>query len=113
MNFLAVAILIAGMLAAPVIIQSAYAANTLTVRAYSDDGKSLSMYATIKSGNTTVKSGFTPLTYAGTIGKTYTVTVSNYKDIVFHKWVDSEDDRSRTLKLSGDPFLTAYYSTGP
>ncbi|HEX6067766.1 MAG TPA: spherulation-specific family 4 protein [Nitrososphaera sp.] len=86
--------------------------SDLTVRAYSNDGDVLNMYAVIRSGSTTVETGFTPLTYTGTTGKTYTVTVSDYQDRVFDEWADGSTDNSRTLTLEGDTTAVAYYNTG-
>jgi hypothetical protein len=94
-------------------LSPAYAAtaNNLAVRAYSIDGEALSMYATIKSDGITIKTGFTPLTYSGTTGKTYTVEVSNYKDLTFSKWGNGSTDNPRTVTLSTDTTAVAYFKT--
>ncbi len=113
LGYLALAILVTGMMLAPALTtQHAYAANTLTVRAYTTSGDVLSMYTVIKSGSTTVKSGFTPLTYAGTTDKTYTVEVHNYKDLTFSKWGNDSTGNPRTVNLSGDITAVAYYNKG-
>ena len=109
----ALAILVSGVLLAPALLQPAYAANTLTVRAYTTGGDALGMYAVIKSGSTTVKSGFTPLTYTGTTDKTYTVQVYNYQDLTFSYWGGgSGSSNPRTLTLWGDTTVVAYYNKG-
>jgi hypothetical protein len=107
-------VLLSGVLLIPALMSSAHAAttNTLTVRAYTTAGEALSMYAVIKSGSTTVKSGFTPLAYTGTTNRTYTVTMSNYKDFAFSYWGGgSGSSNPRTLTLWGDTTATAYYKT--
>ena len=71
------------------------------------------MYAVIRSGSTTVKTGFTPLTYTGTTDKTYTVTVSNYRDLTFSYWGGSSGSSNpRTVTLWGDTTAVAYYNKG-
>jgi hypothetical protein len=67
------------------------------------------MYTTIRSGSTTVKTGFTTLTYTGSSGTTYTVTVSDYGSSVFDHWENGSTTRSRTLSMSSDTTITAYY----
>jgi hypothetical protein len=100
--------------AAVVLPQNAFAANTLTVKGTSLDGKSLNMWTTISTGGSTAKSGFTPLSFAGATGATYTITVSDYGSMVFDHWGDGSTARAKTLTLNADSTLTAYYrSTAP
>jgi hypothetical protein len=91
-----------------------YAASTnqLTVNAYTTGGNALSMYAAIKSGGATVKSGFTPITYTGTTGNTYSVEVQDYNGLTFSKWGDGSTANPRSVILSADTTATAYYSEG-
>ena len=108
----ALAIMISWALLVPSSLPAIYAddTSTLKVRAYSTDGNTLSMYTTIKSDDgTTVESGFTPLTYTGTRGETYIVTISNYKDRNFEEWANENTSRSRTLTLWADTTAVAYY----
>jgi hypothetical protein len=115
LGYVVLAILVTGMMLAPALTQQVYADHTkiLTVRAYTTGGDALSMYAVIKSGSTTVKSGFTPLTYTGTTDTTYTVTVSNYNDLTFSHWGGGNGSSNpRTLTLWGDTTAVAYYNKG-
>ncbi|WP_337862425.1 spherulation-specific family 4 protein, partial [Nitrososphaera sp.] len=76
------------------------------------DGRVLSMYAEIRSGNTVVKSGFTPISYTGATGGTYVVTVWDYQNLVFDHWGNGSTGNPRTVSLNGDITATAYYRTG-
>ncbi len=99
--------------ALPSMTGAAYAANTLTVNAYSPSGQTLEgMYAVIKSGSTTVKTGYTPLTFSGTTGASYTVQVYNYGQWTFDHWGNGSTSNPRTVTLSGDTWATAYYRSG-
>jgi hypothetical protein len=70
------------------------------------------MWATIQSGGTTIKSGFTPLTITGNHGATYVVTVSNYGSYTFDHWGSGTTGNPRWVTLYGDTTATAYYRTG-
>jgi hypothetical protein len=85
--------------------------HSLTVNAYSSDGAFLSMYATIQSGGTTIKSGFTPLTITGRAGETYTVTAQDYGKYDFDHWGNDSTPNPRTVVLDHDVTATAYYRT--
>jgi hypothetical protein len=110
----ALAVILSAVLLGPALLIPAHAAttNTLTVRAYTTGGDALSMYAVIKSGSTTVKTGFTPLTYTGTTGNTYSVQVQNYNDLTFSKWGNGSTSNPRTITLWGDTTAVAYYNKG-
>lgn len=45
-------------------------------------------------------------------GTTYTVTVHDYLDRQFDHWEDGSTERTRTLTISEDTTITAYYNTG-
>lgn len=106
-------VMLAGSVAPSSLIGTAHAANSLTVNAYSmSNGSPLSMWATIQSGGTTVKSGFTPLTISGTTGATYVVTISNYGSYVFDHWGNGSTANPRTINLWGDTTATAHFRTG-
>ena len=96
-------------------IQSAYAANTLTVNGYALDGRPLNMWIVISLAGTTVKTGFTPLTFAGTTGSIYSVQAHDYSagNIVFDHWEDGSTTRTRTITLSSDATITAFYKAPP
>src|SRR2546427_7737045 len=70
------------------------------------------MWTTIQSGGTTVKTGYTPVTFTATTGTQYTVTVSNYQNYVFNHWDDGSTNAARTITPTQSTTLTAYYSTG-
>lgn len=77
----------------------------LTVNAVSLDGsKELSMWTIIKLENNIGKA-------ASNSTSTYTVAASNYKDRAFDHWQDGSTDRVRTLAISEDTTITAYYRT--
>ena len=88
-------------------VQNAFAANTLIINGLSLDGKPLSMWIAISSAGTQVKSGFTPLSFAGTTGATYTIQAKNYGTIFFDHWENGSTSPSRTLVLSADRTITA------
>ena len=91
----------------------AYAdSSNLTVNAYSSGGSALHMYATIQSGGNTIKSGYMPLTIAGTTGTTYVVRVQDFGNEVFDHWGKWDGrDNPRTLVLYGDTTATAYFKS--
>jgi YVTN family beta-propeller protein len=45
-------------------------------------------------------------------GTTYKVYIHNYQDRIFDHWEDGSMDRVRTLTISEDTQITAYYNTG-
>ena len=105
---------LAAAIAAPSMINAAYAASAnLTVNGYSLDGKSLSMWITIQRNGSTVKSGFTPLSFAGTAGGKYIVTASDYVSggVYFDHWSNGSTSKSVTVALNGSTSLSAYYRT--
>lgn len=110
---IAITVLLAASVAQPSLAGVAYAAsNNLVINAVSiSDARSLNMWAVIKAGATTVHTGFTPVAYSGTTGSTYIVTLSDYGSLIFDHWNDGRTSRSRTITLSADVTLTAYYRT--
>lgn len=75
----------------------------LTVNAVSldDSSRQLRMWTIIKAENS----------LDGSTTK-YTVAASNYKDRIFDHWDDGSTNRMRTLNISEDTIITAYYRTG-
>ena len=96
-------------------IPSAYAANTLTVNGYAVDGRPLGMWIVIQQNGATVKTGFTPLTFAGIMGTTYSVQAHDYTGgaIYFDHWEDGSTTRTRSVVLNSDVSVTAYYKAPP
>lgn len=109
----------------------------LTVNAVTANGEKLHMWTTIRSGIQTVSSGLTPLTFSGSPGRTYQLTVGNQEaessaatdkgngslsgtapiSIIFNHWKDDKDDRSATrdvtLHDNGTPLnLVGVYNKG-
>ncbi len=93
---------------------AAYAANTITVQGKSLDGKALNMWITIQQNGSTVKTGFTPLTFSGVTGSTYTVVAHDYDagSIFFDHWGNGSTNKSRTVTLNSNVWLDAFYKTG-
>ena len=94
-------------------VQNAFAANTLTVNGLGLDGMPLGMWIVISSSGAMVKSGLTPLTFAGATGATYTVQTQNYGTIFFDHSDNGSKARARTVTLSGDMAVTAYFKVPP
>ena len=85
--------------------KKAFAADTLYVKAYSmDKSKQYSMFTTISQNGAIIKSGFTPFTFAGEVGKTYSVSVSDYRadSLFFNKWSSGSTTRERTFTMGTD-----------
>jgi hypothetical protein len=73
----------------------------LTINAFSlADGRELHMWSRIVAVETTAS------------GTTYTATVHDYLDRQFDHWEDGSTERTRTLTISDDTVITAYYNTG-
>jgi hypothetical protein len=88
--------------------------TSLSVKSVDIDGKSISgLWTVITKDGTTVKTGFTPLTYTAQPGSTYEVTVANYKTYAFDHWEDGSKSSTRQVVASDDTTVTAYYGTGP
>ena len=86
------------------------AEHTLTVTSVGPSGNTITgYYTTIESGGSTVQTGFTPLTFTGTAGTTYTVSIRDYGGLAFAHWEDGSITRARTLSLNSDTTVAAYY----
>lgn len=87
--------------------------TSLTVKSVDSSGGSLTgMWTTIRTSNgTLVKSGFTPLTFSGSTGTVYTVSVANYDGRLFARWQDNGSTiNSRSVMLSSNSTLIAVYN---
>jgi hypothetical protein len=112
---IAFVVLLAAATIPPSMTGAAYATSAnLTVNGISTDGKSLSMWITIQHNGSTVKTGFTPLAFAGIVGSTYTVIASDYAagNIYFDHWGNGSTNKSRTVTLNSNTWFNAYYRTG-
>lgn len=84
----------------------------LTVKGADTSGNPLSgLYVNLAKGNATVATGYTPFAFSVESGTTYTVAVSDYQGKVFDHWDNGSANRTRTVTLSADTTLTAYYKT--
>jgi hypothetical protein len=87
---------------------------TLTVKSVDLNGKAITgLWTVVKKDGTTVKAGYTPLTYTALVGSTYEVSVANYQSYVFDHWDSGSKTSTRQLTINADTTLTAYYTTGP
>jgi hypothetical protein len=87
--------------------------TTLTVTSVDLDGKTVTgLWTVIKKDGSTVKTGYTPLTYTAQAGSTYEVSVANYKNYVFDHWESGSKSSTRQVTMNADTTLTAYYNTG-
>lgn len=71
----------------------------------------LGMWTTVyNSQNQVVAQGFTPLTFAGTVGQQYTIVPSDYNQWTFNKWDNGSTTRNRVLTYNGVDTITASYN---
>ncbi len=84
---------------------------TLTVESEYQNGTPISgLFVTVEStGGSVIASGFTPFTFQGTSGATYTVISSNYGPYTFINWSTGSSDNHLTISLSQSTTLIAYY----
>jgi len=71
-------------------------------------------FTTISEGGTVVGTGFTPTTFVGTVGTTYTVETQDFIPYLFGNWEDGSTIAARDVTLSSDTTAMATYidSTG-
>jgi glucose/arabinose dehydrogenase len=86
-------------------------ASELIVRAADLSGDTITgVYIVIQATNgTTLMEGHAPLTFVGTVGSTYTVTVPVLGNMEFDRWDNGATDRTRSITLDQDDnTITAY-----
>jgi aldose sugar dehydrogenase len=92
--------------------QTAEGAAELIVRAADLSGDTITgVYIVIEATNgTTLMEGHAPLTFVGTAGSTYTVTVPVLGNMEFDQWDNGATDRTRSITLDQDNnnTITAY-----
>jgi glucose/arabinose dehydrogenase len=91
--------------------QTAEGAAELIVRAADLSGDTITgVYIVIEATNgTTLMEGHAPLTFVGTAGSTYTVTVPVLGNMEFDRWDNGAVDRTRSITLEQDDnTITAY-----
>jgi glucose/arabinose dehydrogenase len=87
----------------------------LTVRAADLSGDTITgVYIVIEAANgTTLMEGHAPLTFTGTTGSAYSVTVPVLGNMEFDRWDNGVTDRTRSITLGqGDTTITAYLDVG-
>ena len=86
--------------------------STLTVQSEYQNGTPISgLFVTVESaGGGALASGFTPFTFQGTSGATYTVIASNYGPYNFITWSTGSSDSYLTFSLSHSTTLVSYYT---
>jgi hypothetical protein len=84
--------------------------DTLTVNTYDGGGNIVTMWTTVREGDSVVSEGYTPLTVQVERGKTYTVSVADWEDAVFDRWGDGGTSRQIDVTID-EPHerVTAYY----
>ncbi|HEX5457883.1 MAG TPA: spherulation-specific family 4 protein [Candidatus Nitrosotalea sp.] len=83
---------------------------TITVKTMGLSGNTITgLWTTLKTGGTTIKSGYTTKTYSVTAGTKYTVTLANYQNYVFDHWSNGSTSSSRTITPTANITLVAYY----
>jgi len=85
----------------------------LTVKSSDLSGHAITgMFTVVKSSNGTIlQQGYTPLTFTGDKGSTYTVTVADFQSRTFDHWDNKTTSKTRTITLDHDTTITAYYNT--
>jgi hypothetical protein len=82
----------------------------VTVQSVDSQGNPISgLWTVVTSGGSVIATGFTPLTFWGTVGTQYAVTVSNYGAYVFNHWDDLTTNPTRVITVTQQATLTAYY----
>jgi hypothetical protein len=86
--------------------------NTLKIKSTDLDGNSISgIWTTISQDGNIVKTGYTPLSFNAESGVSYKVTVYDYGNYAFDHWGDGSTSRTRTIDISEDTSIHAYYNT--
>ena len=83
---------------------------TLTINSVDMAGTPLpGFFTTIHEGGILVQTGFTPTTFVGTPGTTYTVETQDYLTWLFGNWEDGSAIAARDITLNSDTTVTASY----
>jgi plastocyanin len=91
--------------------------HELVISAQDTSGTELpGMWLSIRMANGTyIGSGYTPLTFPGTSGESYSIKVADYDGLEFTKWEDGSTDSTRTVTLgagSNGTEIIAEYDPG-
>ena len=86
--------------------------HQMTVKSLDQTGNPINgMWTKVKQNGATVSTGYTPLTLTLKDG-TYTVSAGNYQQIIFDHWSDGSKSITKSINLSSNTALTAYYNNG-
>jgi len=70
----------------------------------------IGLYVTILDANSTlIDFGWTPHAFTATEGLTYIVSAHDFEDLIFDHWESGSIQRERTITLTSDTEITAYY----
>lgn len=85
---------------------------TVSVSSVDLSGASISgLWTTWNQGSTVLATGYTPITFDGSQGGSYVVSVANYQNYVFCHWQDGSTSADKTVSFGPSVSLVAYYST--
>lgn len=84
----------------------------LSIRSVDSSGNAVNgLYATITNSANQAKSGFTPASFSLLTGQSYTVSVGDYGIYKFSHWDNGSTSRTRTVSITDNTSIMAYYST--
>jgi Spherulation-specific family 4 len=84
---------------------------SMTIQSFAlDDASIAGLSTTVTSNGNRVASGVTPLTFTGTIGESYTVSIGNSSSYVFDDWSGGNTSQAQTVTLAQNMTLSAYFT---
>ena len=84
--------------------------NLLTIKSVGLTGSPISgLWIEIHSGVSLLKTGYTPMTYTVKTGQSYTVAMGEWQNLVFDHWENGSTSSRRTINLSHDTTIIAYF----
>jgi Spherulation-specific family 4 len=87
-------------------------AASMTIQSVTLSGAPITgLITTVVSNGNTVETGTTPLTFTGTSGAQYTISVGNSASYAFSHWDDGTTNPARTATLSQNTTLSAYFGS--
>ena len=84
---------------------------SMTIQSFAlDDASIAGLPTTVTSNGNRVTTGVTPLTFTGTIGESYTVSIGNSSSYVFDDWSGGSRSQAQTVTLTQNMTLSAYFT---
>jgi len=84
---------------------------SVTIQSFAlDDASIAGLPTTVTSNGNRVTTGVTPLTFTGTIGESYTVSIGNSSSYVFDDWSGGSTSQAQTVMLTQNLTLSAYFT---